>query len=60
MVIGSAQDLANSGRAWSEAVEIAESDEELAFIEKITREYWRDVGSRLGAPLVAELAGRRT
>jgi hypothetical protein len=37
MVIGTAQDLANSERAWSEAVEIAQGDEDLAArIEKIT------------------------
>jgi hypothetical protein len=38
MVIGTAQDLANSERAWSEAVEIAQGNDELAaMIAKVVR-----------------------
>jgi len=50
MVIGTAQDLSNSERAWGDAVELAQSNEELAaLIEKIT----------LGHPKVLELVGNR-
>ena len=50
MILGTAQDLSNSERAWAEAVEIAQSSEELSgLIEKIT----------LGHPKSLQLVGGR-
>jgi hypothetical protein len=60
MVIGTAQDLANSERAWSEAVEICEADEELAaLIEKITRGHPKALKLTTGPEYRVASASRR-
>ena len=65
-VIGTAQDLANSEKAWAEALEIAQSDEELAdLIENVTLAHpkrfnlVRDDDGRAGPEYRVATASRR-